>query len=334
MKLKKRIVFFVFWLGISFNLFGCGGISNLKNEKEIIKDIIEYYEEMGQEVHLDYQSLTIDKRQTNKDKKEDVIYATVVAETGSAKHTYKYEIYYIYYDKGGWILENCPCNLTDITITSPPDEKLFLNQFTNPNAMILAYGCDNITGTVKKSGFLEDYYSETEGYKDIEDPEESEDLITPANYHEYENTRYYMEIEFTAENTSGLIGYKVEGIYNQWFYYDKEIGDWCWDDENTYLTFTSQEITGLEGKWQSQSSEKDYFTFLNTSAHNFEGYHAYEERALGEPLTLVYMAVLMNQIDLITDYGDPFRLFINWEDGYLTIYDDDGIEVTYTKYEY
>jgi len=197
----------------------------------------------------------------------------------------------------------------------------------------LAHGCDNITGTVKKSGFLEDYYSETEGYKDIEDPEESEDLITPANYQEYEKTRYYMEIEFTAENTSGLIGYKVEGIYNKWFYYDKEIGDWCWDDENTYLTFTSQVITGLEGRWQEQSSE-DYLTFLNTSAHNFEGYHIVGEGVQREPLTLTYMDVLVNQIDLVIDYGDTYRLFINWEDGYLTIYDDNGIEATYTKYEY
>lgn len=128
---KKKYIFgLVMIISAVFFLVGCG--SKTVNESKIKSDlsgtdIISYTDESGNPQQLTITELTIDKRQTYKDKKEDIIYCTVHMENSHVKNTAEVILKYNYYDKGGWIMEKYEI-INNFKPITPPSEKRIENQ--------------------------------------------------------------------------------------------------------------------------------------------------------------------------------------------------------------
>ena len=83
----------------------CGCMADPPKGDKLKADLEEsfYFQQYG----LKIDSVTVDKRQTNKEtEKTDTVYCTVVASTETYQVTESIIGQYIYYDEGGWILEN------------------------------------------------------------------------------------------------------------------------------------------------------------------------------------------------------------------------------------
>lgn len=99
MKCKKTII--LLFVGMCMLIFtGC--TTSVKDEDEILTDFANYEENLS---FLDFNSIEISKRQTNKDDKEDIIYASIIGEGEFATHEYECKLVYNYYEQGGWILD-------------------------------------------------------------------------------------------------------------------------------------------------------------------------------------------------------------------------------------
>lgn len=88
------------------------GCSSVVKEKDIKEDLESYFEEdFLQEEKIE--KITIDKRQTDKDKKADTIWCTV--KTQDSKITYEKEmtLYYHKYEKDGWLLDEVELENSD-----------------------------------------------------------------------------------------------------------------------------------------------------------------------------------------------------------------------------
>jgi len=68
--------------------------------------------------------LAIEKRQTNIDKKEDVVYCTILFKNALIERTTNCVLYLNYYDKGGWVLDNCTVKTVSDTPLAPPTNDL------------------------------------------------------------------------------------------------------------------------------------------------------------------------------------------------------------------
>lgn len=69
-------------------------------------------------------SHNIIKRQTNINEKEDIIFCEVLAENNYFKVILEAELKYIYYDQGGWVLENINVYKKKATAIAPPELEL------------------------------------------------------------------------------------------------------------------------------------------------------------------------------------------------------------------
>lgn len=131
--MKKNFVLLCTTLILLLMAFGCQ--DKAVNEKQIIENLPKDFVTMTIEnpftdeisdMQLTIDSLEIEKRQTNE--KDDTIYCIVKLSNEYFEFTKYIRCYYVYYDKGGWILENWDyyqdetCKL----IANPfPDEKPF-----------------------------------------------------------------------------------------------------------------------------------------------------------------------------------------------------------------
>ncbi len=97
-------------IAMLFVLTACG--KSAPSEKQIAKDLPEEartiyidIDDNGEESFvLDVQNIEIEKRQTNE--KDDTVYCTITMENDEYRYVGDYILYYNYYDKGGWILDN------------------------------------------------------------------------------------------------------------------------------------------------------------------------------------------------------------------------------------
>lgn len=106
-KYMKITVILYFW-GVMFLLAGCGK-GRVPKEKDIIQDLqeAEYNEIIRGSRHIEMQidSLQIDDERG--DDKERIVYCIIDMHNEDIKVTLYYELYYVYYNKGGWQLEDC-----------------------------------------------------------------------------------------------------------------------------------------------------------------------------------------------------------------------------------
>lgn len=111
---KSSIVLFMITI-IMLIMVGCG--SSPKSESEIKKDLV------GKEINIsdssntflygdskikvdEVEELTITKRQTNKDEKQDIAFITAKLKCNNVYISGDFQFIYTYYDQGGWQLTN------------------------------------------------------------------------------------------------------------------------------------------------------------------------------------------------------------------------------------
>lgn len=102
--------------------------SNTKNESEIGMDIPTEYRCItvdGVEHLLEINDLTVDRRRLEENDKLEMIYCTAQLSDGIYETSFQYVIEYLYYDEGGWILNDIGIqNLAEITVSlteGPPN---------------------------------------------------------------------------------------------------------------------------------------------------------------------------------------------------------------------
>ena len=108
MKKYMKITLIMIFLGMMFLTVGCGK-GRVPKEKDIIQDLQEAeYNEIirgSKHIEMNIDSLKIDRQSV--DDKEMTAYCIIDMHNEDVKATLYYELYYIYYDKGGWHLEDC-----------------------------------------------------------------------------------------------------------------------------------------------------------------------------------------------------------------------------------
>lgn len=97
-------------------LTGCGNVKLSEEDMvESLPDAIKTIYVNDATYILDVESLEVEKRKTDED--VDTVYCTIVLNNDNYRSTKKYALYYSYYDKGGWILDdwNIMDSYTEIT---------------------------------------------------------------------------------------------------------------------------------------------------------------------------------------------------------------------------
>ena len=144
-------------------LVGFTACSKSKTSDEIIRTDIVSLQNYDAVISQNYTNHTpyilkdykITKRQTNIDKKEDIIFCDVTIENESFNVLLKEKLIYAYYDQGGWIQEKYEILEKKIKAIAPPEnvlvhEKIFENiddymgswQVPTPEGDISATGYD------------------------------------------------------------------------------------------------------------------------------------------------------------------------------------------------
>lgn len=108
MKKYMKITLIMCFLCVMFLTAGCGK-GGVPKEKDIIQDLqeAELNEIIRGSKHIEMKidSLKIDRARV--DDKEMMAYCIIDMHNEDVKATLYYELYYVYYDKGGWHLEDC-----------------------------------------------------------------------------------------------------------------------------------------------------------------------------------------------------------------------------------
>lgn len=128
--------------------------------------------------------LNIEKRQTNKEKKEDIIYCSVEINNDYFQTTIKYKLVYNYYDQGGWIL----------------DENEIIDTTSKPLRGIDESFLNNVLESDKC------HYSITQHTTDLDAKTDTIYFLGTGNHY----TNYAME-EFTFDEEYGWISNSYEG---------------------------------------------------------------------------------------------------------------------------
>lgn len=291
---------------IAFN--GCG-ISNVPNEEQLLEDFISY---VGGSVS--YKQVEVDKRQTNKTDKEDVVYCTVFGEGEYANQNVECIMRYTYYDKGGWQLEDLETANTFIESGSlkSPDADIYVTEI------------------------LEDplyYINEDLKYEELDvfNAEYENDFL-------YEdNLDWQLIISFDMQKTTSL-GYAISGRISIDYYYDISSDMWYECDSNYEIE--SQTITGLEGTWTTKPNERDRgsyegYTFVKSEDGTYEGYNYIDNT---EPETIAWKVgdVVAEEIDVINHsfhirhrYGYDIAI-LYWDEEKFVVHIN-GRNMTYKK---
>jgi len=98
-------------------LVGCG--NKVKNEKEIQSDLGAYLQSDFDIESEKIVSVTIDKRQTEKEQKMDMVWCTVKTEDEGYAYEKNAILLYVLYDEGGWLLEEVSINERNEWIIEP-----------------------------------------------------------------------------------------------------------------------------------------------------------------------------------------------------------------------
>lgn len=219
---KTRKIIILFLLSM---IVGCSG--KVKSEKAILQDM-NSSELMP--FFVEFDSVDIKRRQTNKGNKEDIIICDLEGTTNNARHTYTAELLYKYWDKGGWVLEAADYELTSIEVIAEPKEQV------NP---IVNLG--DIPYDYFNTRWIEGQITEDELY---------------ANYRE--------SYTFFLQKEDAAIPYWVEGEVTQIYEYDPYSGEWFISDFYTDNVYQQISMTAYEYSWiEKKSGLKHRFDIVN-----------------------------------------------------------------------
>lgn len=122
--------------------------SQIKNDLMCNDSIINcFYSDFVQESEYELKKYDLVKRQTNKDEKEDIIFCSIEIENDYFNIVLDAELYYVYYDEGGWILEDISINNQSCKAISGPDMDLVLEYIKSSQPgynYIYTLGNDNL----------------------------------------------------------------------------------------------------------------------------------------------------------------------------------------------
>lgn len=101
--MKKSILMIILIMTVTLMLAGC---SSVPKEEEIQQDLESFSDKAFLEDGEKIDSLTIEKRDTDKKNKSDLVWCTIVTEKDDVSYEKEVTLSYYMYDKAGWTLED------------------------------------------------------------------------------------------------------------------------------------------------------------------------------------------------------------------------------------
>lgn len=95
------------------------GCSNVADEKQIKTDLEQYKETDILNDDEKIEEITIDKRQTDEDKKTDIVWCTIITQDSDISYQKEFVLTYNLYDKKKWILDDVDVNDSDEWVKEP-----------------------------------------------------------------------------------------------------------------------------------------------------------------------------------------------------------------------
>lgn len=101
--MKKSILMIILIMTVTLMLAGC---SSVPKEEEIQQDLESFSDKAFLDDGEKIDSLTIEKRDTDKKNKSDLVWCTIVTEKDDVSYEKEVTLSYYMYDKAGWTLED------------------------------------------------------------------------------------------------------------------------------------------------------------------------------------------------------------------------------------
>lgn len=101
--MKKSILMIILIMTVTLMLAGC---SSVPKEEEIQQDLESFSDKAFLDDGEKIDSLTIEKRDTDKKNKSDLVWCTIVTEKDDVSYEKEVTLSYYLYDKAGWTLED------------------------------------------------------------------------------------------------------------------------------------------------------------------------------------------------------------------------------------
>ena len=101
--MKKSILMIILIMTVTLMLAGC---SSVPKEEEIQQDLESFSDKAFLEDGEKIDSLTLEKRDTDKKNKSDLVWCTIVTEKDDVSYEKEVTLSYYMYDKAGWTLED------------------------------------------------------------------------------------------------------------------------------------------------------------------------------------------------------------------------------------
>lgn len=283
-----------------------GCTTSVKDEDEILTDFANYEENLS---FLDFNSIEISKRQTNKDDKEDIIYASIIGEGEFATHEYECKLVYNYYEQGGWILDiveiqNCLATELD---TIGDNEILSMVNDSPQNYLYGDY--DSANFNIESREFSQDTLSCT----------------TTLNFQTSCNKK---------------MGFTSEGQLFLYEFYDLETGQWgISDTSHNVWAQTLNNIDNLEWRYSYGISDFNLYKYIKLVQTDTLTFNIYTKRMSDSSGTLKDVWEYELTAELTIDFLDgggtsvlyknpdstcDFR--INWDTGTIFWWSDDNYE--------
>lgn len=316
--MKKKWKTFMTLFGLFFVIGTLSGCSmSTKDEKEILEDFIEKRDDLS---FLDFETLTINKRQTNKEKKEDKVYATVEGTGEYAKHSYDCVFLYNYYEKGGWILDDLKteaCSLSDIQRRSD-DEVLKDFEADSSSSHYFPGPYSTVTGEIQS----------------VFEPELDEpvSLGTNDNAEAYDKGEGFGVVgEMPGDNNEGGFFSDISCQYDI-------VYDLSYDSTISYFSYGIYHLTEFynpnNGEWEDNMS--GWYDILNQGIYNVDNIifisepnkHGYYRIGYLEPTDTCAFSWYEKSFDnenqeLIFEKEEPYKV----EGGFLRAYDIGGVDL-------
>ncbi len=182
-----------------------------------------------------YSSHKISKRQTNIDDKEDIFHLALIFENKYFRIDCQAILNYIYYDEGGWILENISLSNEKITPLISAEKDLIIEYITNEAYQNITYVEWYDNDIEKPTPNLETGYL---GYIDIEKIPESY-LLADKYYYKFGDIKFDQKTNTTLLETTYSVGDLVKAYGDIRLFFDEQKG---WKFLNIYAGENNDDI--------------------------------------------------------------------------------------------
>ena len=245
----KKIVIFVFISIAVLALCGCKSIPNPPTEAALKTDIMSK-EWLAKYNDLEFVDLAIEKRWTDKESGEDLVYCNVTLNNEEKEIELECVMSYEYYDVGSWQLEDVTINLLDYKFLKYPDLREFEEE-------------------------LVDFWKF----------DEIKEALMPDEYHikTFEADKPAQVVLNSVRISTPPFAYRAVDM--DWiFYYDEVLNKWLLGHVDVYSKFHEEGMMAFEFSWGNRSdniSRLIDITMLSMKEDIVEytlmAYHAYGE---------------------------------------------------------